>query len=59
VTGIPALVIIECAEGLVARVERSRWLAALTALYALAALLASGFLAPTQEGMPLWWPAHS
>ena len=48
--------IIECAEGLVARVERSRWLAA---LYALATLLASGFLAPTQEGMPLWWPAHS
>jgi len=59
VKGIPALLIIGCALGVVARVERSRRLALLAALYAVAALLAGGFLTLTHDGMLLWWPAYS
>jgi hypothetical protein len=57
VKGIPVLLIIGCALGVVARLERNRRLARLAVLYAVAALLASGFLARMPDEQLLWGPA--
>jgi len=57
VKGIPALLIIGGALGVVARAERSRRLALAALVYAVAALLAGGVLALMPDEMLLWGPA--
>lgn len=56
VKGIPALLIIGVALGVVARVQRSRRLALLAVLYAVAALLTGWLLATTPAQTLFWWP---
>lgn len=57
VKGIPALLITGCVLAAVARAERSRRLAMLVVLYAVAALLSGGSLALMPDEMLSWWPA--